>query len=100
MHMLARVCFFRIGPQAARDKASKSTELSASGALDFSVPADSVAWQGHWDIAPRWGVSPGGNARAIVAPSGQEATQRPLNLGGSLEEKADAGGALAEAKII
>ena len=52
MHMLARVCFLRIGPQAARDKPSKSTELSASGALDFSVPADSVAWQGHWDIAP------------------------------------------------
>ena len=55
MHMLARVCFFRIGPQAARDKSTKSTmstELSASGAMDFSVLADSVAWQGHWDIAP------------------------------------------------
>ena len=48
MHMLARVCFFRIGPPAANDKFGESTELSASG----PVAADSVAWQGHWDIAP------------------------------------------------
>ena len=52
MQMLARVCFFRIGPKAARDKSGKSAELSASGAMDFSVPADSVAQHGHWDIAP------------------------------------------------
>ena len=52
MHMLASVCLFRIGLQAALGRYSKSAELSASGAVDFSVPADSVAWQGHWDIAP------------------------------------------------
>ena len=47
----ARVCFFRI-PQAACDKSGFSTELIASRDMDFSVPPGSVAWQGHWDIAP------------------------------------------------
>ena len=30
MHMLARVCFFRIGPPAADDQFDESTEWSAS----------------------------------------------------------------------
>ena len=51
MHTLASF-FFRIAPQAARDKSGMSAELSSSAAMDFSVAADSVAWQGHWDIVP------------------------------------------------
>ena len=44
MHMLARVCFFRIG--------SRLPIVSVSGAMDYNVAEDGVAWQGHWDIAP------------------------------------------------
>ena len=46
-------CFFCISPQAASDSlVYMSAELSDCGAMDFSVPVDSVAWQGRWDIAP------------------------------------------------
>ena len=52
MHMLARVCLFCISPPAADNRFGESTELSASGAMDYSISEDSFAWQGHWDIAP------------------------------------------------
>ena len=52
MHVLARVCFFRIGPQAAYNKSGKSTPWIAFGDVNLSVPAGSVVWQVHWDIGP------------------------------------------------
>ena len=50
MHMLARVCFFHIGPEVCTGRSGKSNELNASGDMDFSILAGSFPRTGHWDI--------------------------------------------------
>ena len=55
MHMLSRVCFFRIDPKVTCHKSGrsdKSNELSASGDMYFSIPAGSLPGPSRWDIAP------------------------------------------------
>ncbi|CAJ1407044.1 unnamed protein product [Effrenium voratum] len=52
VHMLARVFFFHIGSEVSAGSSGKSDELSASGGIDFSIPAGSFPWTGHWDIGP------------------------------------------------
>ena len=76
MHMLARVCLFRIGLQAARDKPSKSTQLISSGASWQTVLLGKVTGTlRRFENHAGWCVSPGGNACAMVAPHDSEQTR-------------------------